>query len=70
MIFFTRLYRFSWLLLVFLLIFFNRQNIYWVIFTLFILFFVSSIAILRALESRKQWRSYIKEENLDDSVPK
>ncbi|MEE2858509.1 MAG: hypothetical protein VX820_02205 [Candidatus Neomarinimicrobiota bacterium] len=70
MIFFTRLYRFSWLLLVFLLIFFNRQNIYWVIFTLFILFFVSSIAILRALESRKQWRSYIKEENLDDTVPK
>ena len=70
MIFFTRLYRFSWLLLLFLLIFFNRQNIYWVIFTLFILFFVSSIAILRALESRKQWRSYIKEENLDDSIPK
>jgi len=70
MIFFTRLYRFSWLLLIVLLIFFNRQNIYWVIFTLFVLFFVSTIAVLRALESRKQWRSYIEEENLDDSIPK
>jgi len=67
--FFTKIYRFIWLVLIFLLIFFNRQNIYWVILTLIFLFFVSGIAILRALESRKQWRIYIQEEKLDDTIP-
>jgi len=67
---FNKIYRLSWLVLMLMLIFFNRENIYWVMLTLCILFFVSSIAILRALESRNEWRKYIQEENLDDTIPK
>ena len=62
---FTKIYRFLWLCLFLLLIFFDRQNSYCVISTLILLFLLSSIAILRALESRKVWRNYIKEEGLD-----
>jgi len=66
---FTKIYRFLWIALVIMLIFFDRQNIYLVVMTLIILFFVSGIAVLRAIESRKQWRLYIKEENLEDKIP-
>jgi len=66
---FTKIYRFLWIALVIMLIFFDRQNIYLVVTTLIILFFVSGIAVLRAIESRKQWRLYIKEENLEDKIP-
>ena len=65
---FTKIYRFAWLVFIFLLIFFDRQNIYWIISTLILLFFVSGVAILRALESKKQWRIYIQEEELDDTM--
>jgi len=65
---FNKIYRFAWFILVLLLIFFDRQNIYWVITTLILLFIVSGIAVLRALESRKQWKAYIREENLDKEI--
>ena len=67
---FTKIYRLAWLSLIVMLIFFDRHNVYWVILTLIFLFFVASIAILRAFEGRRQWRSYIKEEKLDDTIPK
>tara|TARA_B100000315_G_scaffold250496_1_gene283416 strand:+ start:268 stop:429 length:162 start_codon:yes stop_codon:yes gene_type:complete len=51
-----------------MLIFLDRQNIYWIITTLVLLFIVSGIAVLRALESRKQWRTYIQEESLDKEL--
>jgi len=35
-----------------------------------LLFLVSGIAVLRALESRKQWRKYAQEEILDNEIPK
>ena len=62
---FTKFYRLAWFILALMLIFFNRQNIYWVIITLLLLFIVSGIAVLRALESRKEWRMYNQEEDLD-----
>ena len=67
---FNKIYRLCWIILILLLIFFDRQNTFWVILTLFNLFFVSSIAVVRALESRKEWRKYIEEENLDETIPK
>ncbi len=63
---FTKIYRIGWFVLFFLLIFFNRDNIYLVSITLLLLFLLSTIAILRALESRRQWREYIKEEGIDN----
>ena len=67
---FNKIYRLCWIILIVLLIFFDRQNTFWVILTLFNLFFVSFIAVVRALESRKEWRKYIEEENLDKTIPK
>ena len=67
---FTKIYRIFWLILLLLLIFFDRQNIYWVFSTLILLFILSGIAVLRALESRQVWRNYIREEGLDSEKTK
>ena len=65
---FTKIYRFAWTFLIILLIFFDRNNISLVILVIVLLFILSSIAILRAIESRNQWRKYIKEEGLDKDI--
>ena len=65
---FTKIYRFTWFILIFLLIFLDRQNIYWIITTLILLFIVSGIAVLRAIESRNQWQTYTQEESLDKEI--
>ena len=62
----TRIYRLSWLVLIVLLIFLDRQNHYWVITTLLLLLILSAIAVLRSIESRNEWRKFIKEESLDE----
>ena len=66
---FTKIYRFSWLILLILLFFLDRDNPYWVIATILLLVVLSGIAVLRALESRKEWRKYIEEESIDDNTP-
>ena len=66
---FMKIYRFSWLILIILLIFLDRDNPYWVITTILLLVVLSGIAILRAIESRREWRKYIDEESLDDTIP-
>ena len=66
---FTKIYRISWVILLILIFFLDRDNPYWVIATLLLLLVLSGIAILRSLESRKEWRKYIEEESLDDNIP-
>jgi len=66
---FTKIYRLSWFILVLLLIFLDRENIYLVITTLILLFIVSGIAILRALESRNQLQAYNQDESIDKEIP-
>ena len=65
---FTKLYRLLWLILILLLIFLDRQNLYWVIATLLLLLILSAIAVLRFLESRNEWREYIDEESVDEDI--
>ena len=60
---FTKIYRFSWLILLILLFFLDRDNPYWVIVTILLLVVLSGIAVLRSLESLKEWRKYIEEES-------
>jgi len=67
---FNKIYRLSWFILVLLLIFLDRQNIVWVITTLILLFIVSGVAVLRALESRSQWRIENQEKNLNEEITK
>jgi len=52
-----------------LLIFLDRTNPYWVGFSIILLLILAAIAVLRALESRKEWREIIEEENLDKDIP-
>ena len=66
---FTKIYRFSWLILLILLFFLDRDNPYWVITTILLLLSLSGIAVLRFLESRKEWRKYIEEGSIDDNTP-
>lgn len=65
---FTKVYRIAWLVLVILLVFFDRTNSFWVWGTLILLVLLTVIAVVRALESRNEWREIIKEEGLDETV--
>ena len=66
---FTKFYRLAWLVLIVLLIFLDRTNPYWVGFSIILLLILAAISVLRALESRKEWREIIEEENLDKDIP-
>ena len=66
---FTKFYRLAWLGLIVLLIFLDKTNPYWVGFSIILLLILAAIAVLRALESRKEWREIIEEENLDKDIP-
>jgi len=66
---FTKIYRFSWMVLLILLFFLDRDNPYWVITTILLLVVLSGIAVLRSIESRKEWQKYIEKEPFDDNIP-
>ena len=66
---FTKTYRAAWLVLTILIIFLDRNNLYWVIGTIILLLLLSCIAVLRFLDSRNEWREIIKEESLDNDIP-
>ena len=65
---FTKIYRFSWVILLILIFFLDRDNLYWVIATILLLVVLSGIAVLRSLESRKEWRQYNEEESSNDNI--
>ena len=65
---FTKTYRSAWLVLTILIIFLDRNNLYWVIGTIILLLLLSCIAVLRFLDSRNEWREIIKEESLDKDI--
>ncbi len=66
---FTKIYRAAWLVLIILIIFLDRNNLYWVIGTIILLLLLSCLAVLRFLDSRNEWREIIKEESLDKDIP-
>ena len=66
---FTKIYRAAWLVLIILIIFLDRNNLYWVIGTIILLLLLSGIAVLRFLDSRNEWREIIEEESLDKDIP-
>ena len=65
----NKIYRAAWLVLIILIIFLDRNNLYWVIGTIILLLLLSCIAVLRFLDSRNEWREIIKEESLDEDIP-
>ena len=66
---FTKIYRTAWIVLIILIIFLDRNNLYWVIGTITLLLLLSGIAVLRFLDSRDEWRKIIQEESLDKDIP-
>ena len=66
---FTKIYRFCWLLMVILIVFFDRENTYQSWFSIALLLVLSFISVLRFLESRNEWRRIINEESLDKDLP-
>ena len=66
---FTKIYRAAWLVLIILIIFLDRNNLYWVIGTIILLLLLSCIAVFRFLDSRNEWREIIEEESLDKDIP-
>ena len=65
---FNKIYKDSWLVLILLIIFFDRYNIYWVVITIILLLLLSGIAVLRSLEARNEWRKYIEEQSMDEEI--
>ena len=65
---FTKIYRLAWLVLIVLLIFLDRTNPYWVGGSIILLLILATIAVFRTLQSRKEWREIIEEENLDKEI--
>ena len=65
---FTKIYRLSWVILLILIFFLDRDNPYWVIATILLLVVLSGIAVLRAFESRKEWRQCNEKESLNDNL--
>ena len=66
---FTKIYRTAWVVLIILIVFLNRNNLYWVVGTITLLLLLSGIAVLRFLDSRNEWRKIIQEESLDKDIP-
>ena len=66
---FTKIYRTVWVVLIILIVFLDRNNLYWVVGTITLLLLLSGIAVLRFLDSRNEWRKIIKEESLDKDIP-
>ena len=66
---FTKIYRTVWVVLIILIVFLDRNNLYWVVGTITLLLLLSGIAVLRFLDSRNEWRKIIQEESLDKDIP-
>ena len=66
---FTKIYRTAWMVLIILIVFLDRNNLYWVVGTIILLLLLSGIAVLRFLDSRNEWRKIIQEESLDKDIP-
>ncbi|SVD69867.1 uncharacterized protein METZ01_LOCUS422721 [marine metagenome] len=56
------------MVLLLLLIFLDRQNNYLIIVTILLLLILSTIAILRIVESRNKWREIFNEKSLDEDI--
>ncbi len=62
---FTIFFRILWFLTIISLFFINRNNIVMVSIVIFLLVILTIITVLRALESRNQWRRMIKDGDVE-----
>ena len=62
---FTIFFRVLWFLTIISIFFINRNNIVMVSIVIFLLVILTIITVLRALESRNQWRRMIKDGDVE-----
>ena len=62
---FNYIFKFIWILTFILLVFMDRDNIFIVVLTIFLLITISSITIIRSLNSRNEWRKMIEDGDVD-----
>jgi len=62
---FTIFFRILWILLISSFVYFDRENILIVCIQLISLFLLTSITILRIIESRNEWREIIKDGDIE-----
>ena len=64
-IFFNYLIKFFWLVIFFLVIFFDRENYIMVILTLSMLIITTVLTVIRSIISRNEWRQLIKDGDVE-----
>ena len=64
-IFFNYIFKLAWLLTILLLIFLDRDNFYMVVVVIFLLIILSSITVVRSLNSRNEWRQIIEDGDVE-----
>ena len=62
---FNYIFKFIWILTFILLVFMDRDNIFIVVLTIFLLITISSITIIRSLNSRNEWRKIIEDGDVE-----
>lgn len=67
---FTLIYRLLWLFVIFLLAILDRQNIIMVTIIILFVIVLTAIGVLRALESRNEWRKIAEEDKADEIFDK
>ena len=63
--FFNYIFKIIWIATFFLIIFLDRNNFYMVVFTIFILLFITVVTVVRSLNSRNEWREIIEDGDVE-----
>ena len=62
---FNYIFKIIWFITFCLIVFLDRNNFYMVVFTILILLFITTVTVIRSLNSRNEWRELIKDGDVE-----
>ena len=62
---FNYIFKIIWFITFCLIVFLDRNNFYMVVFTILILLFITTVTVIRSLNSRNEWRKLIKDGDVE-----
>ena len=62
---FNYIFKIIWFITFCLIVFLDRSNFYMVVFTILILLFITTVTVIRSLNSRNEWRKLIKDGDVE-----
>ena len=62
---FNYIFKIIWFITLCLIVFLDRNNFYMVVFTILILLFITTVTVIRSLNSRNEWRELIKDGDVE-----